>query len=162
MKKIVIYNAGPLFTEYEQRQRKEEGQKIRDLLLSMERKFELGNPIDFDVNPSEGNMTQPSQDVIYESDASFIDKTNVFFFDLCNDDSGTMVELGMAFEKLRSGIDIKIYPVISDFRTLSNPGKGFASTIGFNSFVMGGINKHGFKVFTSFDKALEQFKKDIS
>jgi len=161
MKKLIIYNAGPLFTEYEQKQRKEEGKKIRDFLNKLNIEFELGNPIDFDVNPSEENMSQPTQDIIYECDASFIDKTNIFFFDLCNNDSGTMVELGMAFEKLRQGKKIKIYPVISDFRTLSNSGKGFSSTIGFNSFVMGGIKKHNFEIFTSFDKAFKQFSKDI-
>lgn len=161
MKKITIYIAGPLFAEYEQKQRLYEGKKIRESLNKLGIDFKIGNPIEFDVNPTGDNPTQPSQDVIYEADASFIDSTNVFFFDLCNEDSGTMVELGMAFEKLRQGKDIKIYPVHSDFRVMSNTEKGFGSTIGFNSFVIGGILKHGFKMFTSFDESLEAFLKDL-
>ena len=95
--------------------------------------------------------------VIYESDAQFIDRANIFFFDLCNEDPGTMVELGMAFEKLRSGIKVKIYAVNSDFRAPANTRSGFNSTIGFNSFMTGGIYKLGFSIYTSFDDALIQY-----
>lgn len=161
MKKIYIYNAGPLFTEYEVKQRKLEGELIRNLLDSKEVDYELGNPIDFPVNPEGEDFVQPEPKVIYETDASFIDKTTHFFFDLCNDDTGTYVELGMAFEKLRQNKDVKLYVVHSDFRAMSNSRKGFHSTIGFNSFVVGGINQHGFKLFTSFDNALNEFKMDI-
>lgn len=160
MKKY-IYIAGPLFTEYEVKQRKEEGKLVREFLDSKHINYELGNPIDFDVNPKEKESNQPEPKVIYECDALFIDKATHFFFDLCNNDTGTYVELGMAFEKLRMKKNIKLYVVHSDFRTFSNSRNGFASTIGFNSFVTGGIERHNFKIYSSFNEAFNKFKHDI-
>lgn len=162
MSTIKIYNAGPLFTEYEVKQRKEEGKILRGILDNNNIKgYEVFNPIEFNVNPTGENSKQPLPEVIYEADAKCIDASTAFFFDLCNNDTGTFVELGMTLQKLRNKENIKIYPVISDFRATANSRLGFESTIGFNSFVIGGIKKHGFKVFTSFEEATKQFKKDF-
>jgi len=159
---IYIYNAGPLFTEYEVKQRKEEGKILRDMLGSTE--STVANPIDLPVNPSDENGgMQPVPSEIFEADSIHIDKANVFFFDLANNDPGTLVELGMAVQRIRAGeTDIKIYAVHSDFRGPSNARKGFESTIGFNSFMTGALFRYDFEIYTSFKDAAEAFRKDFN
>ncbi len=159
--KLNIYNGGPLFSEYEAIQRRIEGEKIKQLLNKNNIEFELFNPVDFDVNPKEGVKTQPTPSKIYEYDENFINISNVFFFDLYNEDHGTLVELGMVFQKLWNKENIKLYVVNSDFRVNSNSRFGFESTVGFNSFVTGGIYSNNLKIHNSFDSALEQFKNDF-
>ncbi len=158
--KFIIYNAGPLFTEYEISQRKLEGVKFRTLLEKNNVEYELGNPIDFPVNPTDEIAAQPIPAEIYEADASFIDRANIFFFDFANNDPGTMVELGMAVMKIRKGEEVWMYGINSDFRILSNSRLGYDSTIGLNSFMTGAIFKHGFNMYASFDQALATFCKD--
>ena len=155
--KRIIYVAGPLFTEYEMKQRREEGKLIRKLMDSLNLEYEIGNPIDFGITPNDEIKGQPEPKVIFETDAKFIDKTNVFFFDLANNDTGTHVEIGMAIQKLRAGEKVSIYPVHSDFRTTSNSRLGFHSTIGFNAFAIGAFEQYGIKIYHSFNEALEVF-----
>ena len=152
---IKIYNAGPLFTEAEVTQRKSEGVQLRILLDNLNIDYSIFNPIDLPLSDSPTSVT------IFNADYNAIDSSNVFFFDLANMDTGTLVELGIVVEKLQSNPELKIYPVISDFRVHSKL-VGLDSPIGFNSFVMGALNVHNIKVFYSFKEALEQFKLDIS
>ncbi len=158
--KFVIYNAGPLFTEYEVNQRKLEGNKLKALLDKNKVEYEIGNPIDFPVNPGGGVKTQPKPAEIYKVDAEFIDKANIFFFDFANNDPGTLVELGMAVMKIRKGEKIWMYGINSDFRILANSRLGYESTMGLNSFMTGAIFANGFYMYSSFDKALAAFCKD--
>ncbi len=161
-KSIKIYNAGPLFSEYEVFQRKLEGKIFRDIAKENSIKFEIYNPIEFDVNPKSIEEKQPTPDKIFEYDSELIDKANVYFFDICNSDPGTLVELGMVFQKIKNNEKVNLYVVNSDFRVSSNSRLGFLSTIGFNSFVIGGVISLGFKLFKSFDEAILEFKKDFN
>lgn len=154
-----IYLAGPLFTAAEQKQRIYESNEIRRIILKSGKNITVFSPMEAPINDG----TQPPQDIIFETDALEIDQADIFFFDLDNDDGGTMVEIGMVIQKIRSGQKgIKIYPIISDFRALANSRLGHESTWGGNSFVNGSFIKYGYKIFSSFEIALEQFQKDIS
>lgn len=151
---IYIYNAGPLFSEAEQKQRLYEGAKLREVLKDrgiVANPLELPFAVDSPIASSE----------IFNKDMSHIDVANIFFFDLATNDSGTLVELGMAIEKRRQGKDIKIYPVFSDLRLLRNQAFGIESPVGFNSFVVGSLTSHQIEVFASFEQALEQFILDF-
>lgn len=151
---LYVYNAGPLFTEADQKQRRYEGQQLRGLLK--ERGY-VANPIEL---PFDTHVAIQSK-VIFEKDTSHIDQANVFFFDLAGNDSGTLVELGMAIEKLRQGKKLSIYPVFSDLRLLRNQASGVESPVGYNSFVVGSLTAHNIETFDSFENALEQFKSDF-
>ncbi len=83
----------------------------------------------------------------------YIDKTTHFFFDMCNNNTGTYAKLDMVIEKLRNNKDVKLYLIHSYFRSHSNSRKGFHSTIGFNSFVTAVADKHNSKIYTSFEDA---------
>ena len=161
-----IYLAGPLFTEYEQKQREYEARKIREVIKNTD--YVLFSPLEAPINGDDNDSqkgsqrVQPTMDVIFEKDAKAIDSSKVFFFDLSNSDIGTITELGMVLGRLRNGEDLLVYPVESDFRVMANSRLGFESTIGFNSFTYGGLAKYNKKIFTSFDEALNQFKKDIN
>lgn len=151
---IYIYNAGPLFTEADQKQRRLEGKQLRELV---EEQGFVANPIEL---PFDTHVAIQSK-VIFEKDTSHIDQANVFFFDLAGNDAGTLVELGMAIEKLRQGKTLSIYPVFSDLRLLRNQASGVESPVGYNSFVVGSLTAHNIRLFDSFDAALQQFKLDF-
>ena len=151
---IYIYNAGPLFTEADQKQRRIEGQLLRDAVK--DRGF-VANPIEL---PFASNVPIQSKE-IFLKDTSHIDQATVFFFDLAGNDAGTLVELGMAIEKLRQGKDIAIYPIFSDLRLLRNQASGVESPVGFNSFVVGSLTAHDIEIFDSFHSALQRFAADF-
>ncbi len=158
-----IYNAGPLFTEGEVRQRKYEGKLVRELLeskgLSTDGFF---NPIEAPFNDKAN--ASPTSEEIYTGDTNRIMEADVIFFDISNEDSGTMVELGIALAKHElSNITIppKIYVVSSDIRFGGNIDQGHRSQIGHNQYVIGGILKHGITIHNSFENALEEFKQTL-
>ncbi len=151
---IYIYNAGPLFTEADQKQRLYEGKKLREVVN--ERGF-VANPLELPFAVD----TPVASAEIFNKDTSHIDAANVFFFDLATNDSGTLVELGMAIEKYRQGKELKIYPVFSDLRLLRNQASGIESPVGYNSFVVGSLTSHQIEVYASFEQALEQFILDF-
>jgi nucleoside 2-deoxyribosyltransferase len=151
---IYVYNAGPLFSEAEQKQRLYEGARLRDVIK--ERGF-VANPLELPFAVD----TPIASAEIFNKDTSHIDAANVFFFDLATNDSGTLVELGMAIEKLRQGKDLKLYPIFSDMRLLRNQSSGLESPVGFNSFVVGSLTSHHIEVFASFEQAFEQFILDF-
>lgn len=152
---IYIYNAGPLFTEADQKQRRLEGQRLRDVVK--DQGF-VANPIEL---PFATNVAIQSKEIFFK-DTSHIDQANVFFFDLAGNDSGTLVELGMAIEKLRQGKTLSIYPIFSDLRLLRNQASGVESPVGFNSFVVGSLTAHDIEIFDSFESAYQRFLRDFN
>ena len=154
---ITIYNVGPLFTEAESKQRIYEGQKIREWLEHENIEYQLFNPIDFPTNDQK-DVTAAQ---IYALDYERLSCADVVFFDLANEDSGSCVALGLIMEKKLQGKNIRIYPVIHDIRLSRNGNCGYESSLGFNSMVIGILTGNQIPIYDSFEKAFEQFKKDI-
>ncbi len=152
---IYIYNAGPLFSEADIKQRQYEGEKLRTALH--DRQAFVANPIDL---PFEDRVLSSKE--IFDVDVSHIDKANVFFFELATGDPGTMVEFGMAIEKYRQNKNIKIYPIFSDLRLSRNDIKGVESPVGFNSFLVGACTFHNLKIYDSFESAFNALIEEIS
>jgi len=154
---IYIYNAGPLFSEAEIKQRKSEGQALW-ALKGNHKDYIVANPIDL---PFDNTKVLSSKD-IFNEDAKHVDLANVFFFELASGDTGTMVELGMAIEKYRQGKPIKIYPVFFDLRLPRNQASGIECPVGFNSYLVGSLTSNHILVYESFNSALEAFKRDYN
>ena len=155
---IYVYNAGPLFSEAEVRQRKEEGRVLDSILKSSGKEYFVANPIDL---PFDNSVILNSAD-IFGVDYNHINKSNAFFFELASGDTGTMVELGNVIEKYMNGKEIKIYPIFGDFRLHRNDVAGIECPIGFNSYLVGALTYNKIPIYYSFQKAVEQFKKDFS
>ena len=148
MENIYIYNAGPLFTEADQAQKRKE-----ETCFDSIKGIEVFNPLTSPLNDG-----AKSAKMIYEVDNTAIQKANVFFFDLANNDPGTLVELGMVMQKLEGGIKLDVYPVISDFRVGSrNDYECEFPPVGYNSFVIGALESHDIKIYRSFKEAFEAF-----
>ena len=91
--------------------------------------------------------------MIYEADANAVIDCDIFIADLTNEDSGVMVELGLAIQsqtKIIIGIN-------SDIR-LKTANQYDIPTYGMNHFVLGGILKYGYFVH-SFDEAMNKLKE---
>ena len=160
-----VYIAGPLFTEAEMTQRKHEGALIRDALEASGHEWEVFNPIESPVNFKE---MEPTSALIFKTDYDFMYRTNHYFFDLSNHDTGTFVELGMALEMFRKakeaeeGYPIHIYPVFSDIRIpAAGQYDGIHVPTGNNQFVVGALEYYGIEIFSTFSDALNQFKHDL-
>jgi hypothetical protein len=154
---IYIYNAGPLFSEADQKQRKLEGRLLTRLGHERDDYF-VANPIDLPFDQS-GPL---SSQTIFETDNHHIQKANVFFFELATGDTGTMVELGMAIQRLINGDKIWIYPIFSDLRLVRNSASGIECPVGFNSFVTGSLTYHQLTTYPDFDSAFEAFKRSLA
>jgi nucleoside 2-deoxyribosyltransferase len=154
---IYIYNAGPLFSEADQKQRKLEGRLLTETGNGRDDYF-VANPIDLPLDQS-GPL---SSQTIFETDNDHIQKANVFFFELATGDTGTMVELGMAIQRLINGEEIKIYPIFSDLRLARNNASGIECPVGFNSFVTGSLTYHQLTTYPDFDSAFEAFKRSLA
>lgn len=154
---IYIYNAGPLFSEADQKQRKLEGKLLTDAGFGRVDYF-VANPIDL---PLDQNKPLSSR-TIFDVDNSHIQKANVFFFELATGDTGTMVELGMAIQRLIAGDKVDIYPIFSDLRLVRNHASGIECPVGFNSFLTGSLTYHQIPVYPDFDSALQAFKRSLS
>ncbi len=154
---IYIYLAGPLFSQADIAQRRKEGAILTEVGKQV-KDFFLANPIDlpFDFTSEVASIA------IFGKDVSHIDQANCFFFECATGDTGTMVEFGIAIEKLRQGKEIKIYPVFSDLRLSRNQASGVECPIGFNSFVVGAATYHQIPIYHSFEEAFEAFKKDFN
>ena len=72
---IYIYNAGPLFTEADIKQRTYEGQLIRRTLENNKVNFFVANPIDL---PFDNTIILTSKE-IFLGDYEHVNKANVFF-----------------------------------------------------------------------------------
>lgn len=148
MKKILVYNAGPLFSEADQAQRLKE-QSFFDSLEDVSIFNPLTSPFNEDAN---------SAAAIYQGDNTPIQAANVFFFDLANNDPGTLVELGMVIQMIEDGKDLLVYPIISDFRVLGrNEYNCDYSPIGYNSFLIGALESNNIVIYPSFKEAFEAF-----
>ena len=101
---IYIYNAGPLFTEADIKQRHYEGSKFKEVLDRNHVDYFLANPIDL---PFDNTKILTSKE-IFLGDYEHVNKANIFFFELASGDAGTYVELGNAIEKLMNGKELKI------------------------------------------------------
>lgn len=154
---IYIYNAGPLFTEADIKQRKHEGELLRSALEKSKREYFIANPIDL---PFDNTKVLTSKE-IFEGDYYHVNRANVFFFELASNDAGTYVELGNAIEKLMSGKDIKIYPVFNDLRLQRNNASGTECPCGFNSYLVGSLNANNITIYRSFDEAYQAFITDF-
>lgn len=155
---IYIYNAGPLFSSADIKQRIYEGGLIKEVLNNNQQPYFLANPIEL---PFDNTKLLHSSEIFLE-DYKHVNLANVFFFDLANNDTGTMVELGNAIEKLMSGKKLHIYPIFSDLRMSRNNGDKCESCLGFNSYVVGSLTANQLEIFYSFEDALSQFKKDFN
>ncbi len=152
-----IYNAGPLFSEADQKQRKLEGDLLRELGKDYADYF-VANPIDLPLD-QQGPLTGS---IIFQTDNEHIQKANVFFFELATGDTGTMVELGMAIQRLIHGDNISVYPIFSDLRLVRNHASGIECPVGFNSFVTGSLTYHQIPTYPDFESALRAFKKSLA
>ncbi len=163
MKKIRIYNAGPLFLEYEVKHRLVQSRLMRELF---ERKgiktneYSIFNPIEAPFN---GQL--PSAETVFYSDYKEIDNANVFFFDIGNPlDSGTFMELGHVIERIMKKEKIFIYVMDSHIaisRSASGKYKGLNSPWGRNMYVTGSLDKNKIKVYSNFEEAIKAFEKDL-
>ncbi len=154
---IYIYNAGPLFTEADIKQRKYEGAKFIDILERNNKEYFLANPIDL---PFDNTKILTSKE-IFLGDYEHVNKANVFFFELASGDAGTYVELGNAIEKYMNGKDLKIYPIFTDLRLQRNGASGVECPIGFNSYLVGCLTANNIKIYRSFEEAFDAFTKDF-
>jgi hypothetical protein len=154
---IYIYNAGPLFSEADQKQRKLEGELLRE--IGKDRTdFFVANPIDLPLD-----QTGPlSSQIIFDTDNQHIQKANVFFFELATGDPGTMVELGMAIQRLINKEEIRLYPIFSDLRLIRNSASGIECPVGFNSFVTGSLTYHQVQTYPDFESAYQAFKRSLA
>ncbi len=151
MKMFYIYNAGPLFTEADQAQRLKE-QTYFDSIKDVK----VFNPLTSPFNEGANSAA-----MIYEGDNAPIQKANVFFFDLANNDTGTLVELGMVIQKLEDGAVLDVYPIISDFRVYGRSEYNCEYyPVGYNSFLIGSLEAHNIKIYKSFKEAFEAFVSD--
>ena len=151
MKKV--YLAGPLFTKYEIAARKKEHVMFKEAFPNIK----TFAPIDAPFNASD-----PTNEVIFETDHNEMNSSNIFIFDLNNFDTGTLVELGIAIEKKKNNKDVLIYSFLWDLRmgreVISKDP--YAKPWGVNGFVIGGAQKYG-KLVGTFEEVLKELKKDI-
>lgn len=82
MKKLSVYLAGPLFTEGEMKQRREETIVLRGLGYQVYSPLEQNDDIGFDI------------DELYRRDIKAMNEADIAILCLDNYDSGTMAELG--------------------------------------------------------------------
>ena len=141
-----LYLAGSLFNEAEVQQRKYEGKLLRENFPHLD----IFNPIDQPFN--EDKQTLPTPIDIFDADTKAVEECDIFLADLTNEDSGVMVELGIALytdTKLIIGIN-------SDIR-LQSANKYDVPTYGMNHYVLGAILKNG-KFARSFNESIEIIK----
>ena len=126
---------------------KKKGKILREMFPNLE----IFNPIEQPFNENKASL--PTPEMIYEADANAVIDCDIFIADLTNEDSGVMVELGLAIQsqtKIIIGIN-------SDIR-LKTANQYDIPTYGMNHFVLGGILKYGYFVH-SFDEAMNKLKE---
>lgn len=147
-----LYLAGSLFNEAEVMQRKLEGIKLRE---NFDRhNIEIFNPIDQPFN--EDKQTLPTPIDIFNGDTKAVINSDIFIADLTNEDPGVMMELGIA---IMSNTKI-IIGINSDIR-LKSANKYDIPSYSMNHYVLGGLLKHGYLVY-SFDEAISLLKEKLN
>lgn len=147
-----LYLAGSLFNEAEVMQRKLEGIKLRENFDS--HNIEIFNPIDQPFN--EDKQTLPTPIDIFNGDTKAVINSDIFIADLTNEDPGVMMELGIA---IMSNTKI-IIGINSDIR-LKSANKYDIPSYSMNHYVLGGLLKHGYLVY-SFDEAISLLKEKLN
>lgn len=147
-----LYLAGSLFNEAEVMQRKLEGIKLRENFNS--HNIEVFNPIDQPFN--EDKQTLPTPIDIFNGDTKAVINSDIFIADLTNEDPGVMMELGIA---IMSNTKI-IIGINSDIR-LKSANKYDIPSYSMNHYVLGGLLKHGYLVY-SFDEAISLLKEKLN
>lgn len=147
-----LYLAGSLFNEAEVMQRKLEGIKLRENFNS--HNIEIFNPIDQPFN--EDKQTLPTPIDIFNCDTKAVINSDIFIADLTNEDPGVMMELGIA---IMSNTKI-IIGINSDIR-LKSANKYDIPSYSMNHYVLGGLLKHGYLVY-SFNEAILLLKEKLN
>lgn len=147
-----LYLAGSLFNEAEVIQRKLEGIKLRENFN--QHNIEIFNPIDQPFN--EDKQTLPTPIDIFNGDTKAVINSDIFIADLTNEDPGVMMELGIA---IMSNTKI-IIGINSDIR-LKSANKYDIPSYSMNHYVLGGLLKHGYLVY-SFDEAISLLKEKLN
>lgn len=147
-----LYLAGSLFNEAEVMQRKLEGIKLRENFG--QHNIEIFNPIDQPFN--EDKQTLPTPIDIFNGDTKAVINSDIFIADLTNEDPGVMMELGIA---IMSNTKI-IIGINSDIR-LKSANKYDIPSYSMNHYVLGGLLKHGYLVY-SFDEAILLLKEKLN
>lgn len=127
--KTKIYLAGPLFTDSEIRERREEAAELRKLGYEVYSPIEQNDDIGFDP------------DELYRRDIAAMEEADIAVVRLDNLDSGTMAELGWFVARKK--------PVFSVWSNWKYPSPN-------NIFVRGLAINHGNKMFKS-EKELYEF-----
>lgn len=141
-----LYLAGALFNEAEVAQRLKEGKLLKEHFGD---RLKVFNPIDQPFN--ENKQTLPTPEDIFEGDTNAVRDCDIFLADITNEDSGVMVELGLAI-----ALNKKIIAINSDIR-LKSANKYEVPSYAMNHYVLGGILKHG-KLVYSFNEALHELE----
>jgi hypothetical protein len=156
---ILIYIAGPLFSEADAFRRLLEGSYLSYVLEvnKIDAHACLFNPVNAPFNEK---SSMPTSEQIFQGDHQRIQQSSVLFFDLSSNlDTGTAHELGAALEMRPRK---SIYPIISDIRLGGKIDQGHRSAVGFNQYVTGSLWHHQYTLFSSFKHALEAFCQDFS
>lgn len=154
MKKL--YNGGPLFVESERKQRLYEDEKLKQLNI------DIFNPLTQPITTKGSQKNSASHKEVFYKDYDFINKANIFIFDLSNNDQGTILEMGMALEKKQNNANIDIYPIISDWRfwlKIKENNTHKDSLYGVNKFVIGALDALSIKIHSSFDEVYKILEK---
>ena len=141
-----LYLAGALFNEAEIAQRLKEGKLLNERFGE---KLSIFNPIEQPFN--EDKQTLPTPQDIFNGDTNAVENSDIFLADVTNEDSGVMVELGIAI-----ALNKKIIAINSDIR-LKSANKYEIPSYAMNHYVLGGVLKHG-KLVYSFEEALDELE----
>ena len=142
-----LYLAGALFNEAEIAQRLKEGKLLKE---KFGERLSVFNPIEQPFN--EDKQTLPTPQDIFNGDTEAVKNCDIFLADVTNEDSGVMVELGIAI-----ALKKKIIAINSDIR-LKSANKYDIPSYAMNHYVLGGILKHGTLVY-SFEEELNELDK---
>ena len=145
-----VYLAGGLFNEAEVAQRLKEGKILRDRIKGID----LFNPIEQPFNENKEKLPTPLD--IFNGDTKAVINSDIFIADLTNEDPGVMMELGIA---IMSNTKI-IIGINSDIR-LKSANKYDIPSYSMNHYVLGGLLKHGYLVY-SFDEAILLLKEKLN
>ncbi|MGX7111482.1 nucleoside 2-deoxyribosyltransferase [Gemella cuniculi] len=141
-----LYLAGALFNEAEIAQRLKEGKLLKEHFGN---NLEIFNPIEQPFN--EDKQTLPTPQDIFNADTKAVEECDIFLADITNEDSGVMVELGLAI-----ALNKKIIAINSDIR-LKSANKYDIPSYAMNHYVLGGILENGKLVF-SFEEAIKELE----
>lgn len=182
------YIAGALFNEAEVKQRRYEGEKLREVTGD---KVEWYNPIEAPINDK---SKLPTATDIFSLDTKKVIESDFIVADITNNDVGVAMELGIAYglqyvahlinkileeypqfkenEQLMSlvkflynqGVKYKhIFAVCSDIRlTTAGEYDGIHVPYGLNQYVIGGIESMPSTIVYSFESAVEEIERILN